>query len=82
MLPENFCPSGFVIGVAGEDAAHGAFRREKPHFAKFGSGTEIVKALPGERSEMKAYLFSVTPTEEKLYLVIQIQRALSSRARR
>jgi len=47
MLPENFWPSGFAISVAGEDAAHGAFRREKPHDAKFGSGTEIVKALPG-----------------------------------
>jgi hypothetical protein len=59
MLPENFWPSGFAISVAVEDAAHGAFRREKPHFAKFGSGTEIVKALLGERGEMKAYLFSV-----------------------
>jgi hypothetical protein len=37
--------SGFTIGVAGENAAGGAFRREKPRFAESGSGQEIVKAL-------------------------------------
>jgi hypothetical protein len=33
------------MGVAGGNAAGGAFRQEKPHFAEAESGNEIVKTL-------------------------------------
>jgi hypothetical protein len=70
--------SGFTIGVAGENASHGAFHQDKPHFSKAGSGPVIVKLLypivtrknpmplSGEAIRMMNYIDDISTTLRRI----------------